>query len=79
MVSEPADLLPIGADYLNGLGAEVLWGGVALAVLGLLASRRHRWPVLLPLLVMGANFLTMALHGSRSDLFIWHRYYIRPT
>ena len=25
---------------------------------------------------MGANVVTMALHGSRSDLFIWHRYYI---
>jgi tetratricopeptide (TPR) repeat protein len=25
---------------------------------------------------MAANAITMALHGSRSDLFIWHRYYI---
>jgi hypothetical protein len=33
-------------------------------------------PVLLPLLVMAGNVASMAAHGSRSDLFIWHRYYI---
>ena len=27
-------------------------------------------------LVMAANLAAMALHGSRSDLFIWHRYYV---
>ena len=32
--------------------------------------------ITLPLLVMLANLATMAAHGSRSDLFIWHRYYI---
>ena len=25
---------------------------------------------------MAANLGAMALHGSRTDLFIWHRYYI---
>jgi tetratricopeptide (TPR) repeat protein len=34
------------------------------------------WPVLLPLLVMAVNALAVGLHGSRSDIFIWHRYYI---
>ena len=42
---------------------------------GVVAGRR-RWPVLLPLLVMGVNVVAVALHGSRSDIFIWHRYYI---
>src|SRR5262249_743934 len=36
----------------------------------------RRQPVLLPLLVMVGNVAAMAAHGSRSDLFIWHRYYI---
>jgi tetratricopeptide (TPR) repeat protein len=31
---------------------------------------------MLPLLVMGVNLMAVALHGSRSDIFIWHRYYI---
>ncbi len=38
-----------------------------------------RWtgPLLpLSLLLMSANFFAVALHGSRSDIFIWHRYYI---
>jgi tetratricopeptide (TPR) repeat protein len=38
------------------------------------ASRRLL--VLLPLLAMAVNVLAMALHGSRSDLFLWHRYYV---
>ncbi len=33
-------------------------------------------PVLLPLLVMAANLWAVGVHGSRSDIFIWHRYYI---
>ncbi len=35
-----------------------------------------RLPVLLPLLVMAANLWAVGIHGSRSDIFIWHRYYI---
>jgi tetratricopeptide (TPR) repeat protein len=38
--------------------------------------RRARLFVLFPLLVMGGNLATMALHGSRTDIFVWHRYYI---
>jgi tetratricopeptide (TPR) repeat protein len=76
-IEGPADLLVIGADYLRGLGVELLGAGAVLMAVGLWLGRR-RWPVLLPVLIMGFNFAAMALHGSRSDLFIWHRYYI-PT
>jgi tetratricopeptide (TPR) repeat protein len=41
-----------------------------------LIAGRRRYPVSLPLLIMAANAGAMALHGSRSDLFIWHRYYV---
>jgi tetratricopeptide (TPR) repeat protein len=44
--------------------------------LALFAARRRGWPVLLLLLVMLGNLASLAFHGSRSDLFIWHRYYI---
>ncbi len=74
-IEGPADLLVIGADYLKSLGTELLWVGAALMLVGLIAGRR-RWPVLLPVLIMGANAAAMALHGSRSDIFIWHRYYV---
>jgi hypothetical protein len=74
----PADLAPILADYGRSLITESAWAGAVLAALAVIAviSRRRRWPVLLPLLVMGANLAVMALHGSRSDIFLWHRYYI---
>jgi tetratricopeptide (TPR) repeat protein len=38
--------------------------------------RRSGRIVLLPLLIMAGNLSALALHGSRSDIFIWHRYYI---
>jgi tetratricopeptide (TPR) repeat protein len=72
----PADLLPITGDYLQSLFVELAWAGPALALIALVLRRRHQLPVLLPLLIMAGNYLSMALHGSRSDLFIWHRYYI---
>ncbi len=75
-IESPADTAVIAADYLQGLGIELAWVGGALAALGLLAGWRRRWPVLLAVLVMVANFAVMAVHGSRSDLFIWHRYYV---
>ena len=74
-LESPTDFLAIGADYAASLGSELLWMGTALAALGLAVGWK-RWPVLLPALVMAVNFAAMALHGSRSDLFIWHRYYI---
>ncbi len=72
----PADLLPITADFVRGLGHELLWAGAAAAALGIVVGRRRGWPVLLPLFVMAANLAAVALHGSRTDLFVWHRYYI---
>ncbi|MCI0410980.1 MAG: DUF2723 domain-containing protein, partial [Acidobacteria bacterium] len=75
-IESPADLFVIGSDYLLGLGRELFWAGAILALVGAVAGWRRRWPVLLPLLVMAGNLLSMALHGSRSDIFLWHRYYI---
>jgi hypothetical protein len=75
-LESPADLVPISLDYLRSLGPELSWMGTVLAVAGLAVGWRRRWPVLLPLLVMAGNFAAVALHGSRSDIFIWHRYYV---
>lgn len=75
-IEAPSDLHVIAADYLVGVGRELLWIGAALALIGAVVGWRRQWPVRLALLVMVANFMAMALHGSRSDLFIWHRYYI---
>jgi len=77
----PSDLLVIAADYTRGLGSEITLVGAGLAVLGALAwgsggEGRRRAFVILPLLAMAANLAALALHGSRADLFIWHRYYI---
>jgi tetratricopeptide (TPR) repeat protein len=72
----PADLVPIGLDYLRSLGAELYWIGALMALVGLVVGFRKRQPVLLLLLVMAGNLAAMASHGSRSDLFVWHRYYI---
>ncbi len=71
-----ADWLPVLSDYFFGLGHELLWVGTVLAMAGAVAGWRRRWPVALPLLTMAANLWAMGVHGSRSDIFIWHRYYI---
>lgn len=73
-IEGPADLVPIAADYLRGLGEELLWVGAALALVGLVAGLRRGWPVLLPALVMAVNAAAVGLHGSRTDIFVWHRY-----
>jgi len=70
-----SDLLPIVADWGASLGRELTWGGVSLAALGAVVAWRSGLAPL-ALLVVGANLASMAMHGSRSDLFIWHRYYI---
>ncbi len=75
-IEGPGDLLPIAGDWARSLVVESAWVGPGLAALALAAARRHGWPVLLPVLVMLGNLASLALHGSRSDLFIWHRYYI---
>jgi tetratricopeptide (TPR) repeat protein len=72
----PLDLVPIVADYLASLGSEVAWVGAAFAVAGCVAGWRRGYPIVLLVLVMLANVVTLALHGSRADLFVWHRYYI---
>lgn len=73
-VEGPSDVLAAAADFAHGLGAELLWAGAALAVVGALSGRRRGWPVAFPLLVMLGNFAAVALHGSRADIFVWHRY-----
>jgi tetratricopeptide (TPR) repeat protein len=75
-IEGPADLLPIAADFAMGLVRELLWVGAGAAALGAVAGWRRRSPVLLPFLVMSANLAAVALHGSRTDLFVWHRYFI---
>jgi tetratricopeptide (TPR) repeat protein len=75
-IEQPADLLVIVADWLRSLGDELTLVGMALAAGGIVAGWRRGLPVVLPLLVMAGNVASMAAHGSRSDLFIWHRYYI---
>jgi tetratricopeptide (TPR) repeat protein len=74
----PADLLPIAGNFLAGVGHELGWTGSALAAIGVVAAFRRSWPVLLLVLVVGGNLAALALHGSRHDIFVWHRYYI-PT
>ncbi|HKC25635.1 MAG TPA: DUF2723 domain-containing protein [Thermoanaerobaculia bacterium] len=69
-----ADFLPIGADFFRGFGEELAWGGALLAFAGLWVFRPRRGPALLAPLVILTNLVAMALHGSRSDIFIWHRY-----
>jgi tetratricopeptide (TPR) repeat protein len=76
-IESPADVIPILTDYARSLTVELTWAGAALAIVALFTARSRRCvPVLLPLLVMAGNLAALALHGSRSDIFIWHRYYI---
>ncbi len=75
-VESPADLVPIIGDYLYSLGAELAWAGALLALAGAVVGWRRRRLAALPLLVMAGNLAAVGLHGSRSDIFIWHRYYI---
>jgi len=70
-----SDLAPIALDWLRSFATEITWAGVSLASLGAAAGWRGGLPALAAL-VMAANLASMAFHGSRSDLFIWHRYYV---
>lgn len=87
-IEGPGDLLPIGVDFVRGLAIETAWVGALLALVGVAAwfrgrvgtsgvappPARSRRFVLLLFLVMLGNLAALALHGSRSDIFIWHRY-----
>ncbi|MFC1851067.1 protein O-mannosyl-transferase family [candidate division CSSED10-310 bacterium] len=72
----PVDFLTIGADYLLSLGQEFFWIGLILALLGVMFWRGQRWLLIFLAGIAFINIITMALHGSRADLFLWHRYYI---
>src|SRR6185503_4984164 len=54
-IEGPRDVIPIGAEYLRSLGAELFWVGALLAAAGIVVGAKRRWPVLFPLLVMAAN------------------------
>src|SRR5262245_13787995 len=75
-LERPLDLVTITADYLSSFAAELTWPGAALAAVGLLVGRGNRWPRVLFALVMLGYLVAMAAHVSRSDLFVWHRYYV---
>lgn len=71
------DLAPIARDFLASFAVELTLVGAAFVVVGLAVGiRRRSGPAFLLALVALANLAVMASHGSRSDLFIWHRYYI---
>lgn len=75
-IESPADLWPILADWVASFPAELGWGGVGLAAVGVAVGTQRGRLWLLPLAVLVGNVLAVALHGSRSDIFIWHRYYL---
>ena len=79
-IEGPADAMRILADWLLSLGVETAWVGALLACVAIWSALgkdvRRAWPVALPLIVMAANLWVVGAHGSRSDIFIWHRYYI---
>jgi len=73
----PSDWVAIGLDFGRSFATELTWGGAALALLGVALGLRRRAPLArLALLAMAGNLAVLGLHGSRSDLFIWHRYYL---
>lgn len=75
-VSGPADLLAVAGDFFASFALELTFVGAALALGGLIVALRRRRAALLPALIALADVTLMSLHGSRPDLFLWHRYYI---
>lgn len=69
------DLPPIVADYVASFARELTPAGAVVAAAGLLVARRRRIARLLAAVAL-ANLAVMAAHGSRADLFVWHRYYV---
>ena len=77
-IESPADLLPILRDWLASIPIEITWLGALLAAVGLFHRSIPRGMRIGLVMLATLNVTAMALHGSRSDLFLWHRYYI-PT
>ena len=71
------DLVPIARDFLASFAGELTIVGVLFVFVGLVVAVRQRLAFVgLLVLVAMANVAILASHGSRSDLFLWHRYYI---
>jgi len=75
-IESPSDALRILGDFLLGAAQELLWVGLLLVVTGVVYGFRRRLPVHLLLAIMAVNLFVVGLHGSRTDIFFWHRYYI---
>jgi tetratricopeptide (TPR) repeat protein len=75
-VEGPIDLAIVAWDYVRSFADELSPAGAVLVVAGIAAALWRPWPATFLLLVMAANVAIVALHGSRADIFIWHRYYI---
>ena len=75
-VEQPTDILLVAFDYLASFPQELTWLGCGLVAIGIVVAKGRGWPLLFLLVAMAANCAAMASHGSRSDIFIWHRYYI---
>jgi tetratricopeptide (TPR) repeat protein len=70
------DALAVLGDYLTSYATELTWVGAFVVIVGVWVASTRGWPVILLLAVMAANVVAVGLHGSRADIFIWHRYYI---
>jgi len=75
-IETPRDLLPIVGDWLASIPNEITFAGAILAVVGLFSRTLPSALRVALVILLAVNVGAMALHGSRSDLFIWHRYYI---
>lgn len=75
-IETPRDLVPIVGDWLASISSEITFAGGILAVAGLLSRTLPLSLRAALVILLAVNVGAMALHGSRSDLFIWHRYYI---
>ncbi|MGK2855696.1 MAG: glycosyltransferase family 117 protein, partial [Thermoanaerobaculia bacterium] len=72
----PWDFATVAWDFAAAAARETGWIALPLAAIAILAAKRYRGVVGLPLLVVAANVGALAIHGSYYDIFIWHRYYI---
>lgn len=75
-IQSPADVVAIVTDWLTSVPQEVGWAGAVLALAGVFFGNV---PSILRVSLLAAaalNVAAVAVHGSRSDIFIWHRYYI---